>query len=300
MNTERSRNLVVVRAGDESLHERWSDGDASPNWDLIVSYYDDDPKKFKNGRGQRLDQKGGKWDALYKLFQERSDLLKAYDYFWLPDDDIDCCCDDINRTFDAMTTYQLDLLQPSLTIDSYAGNFEHVQKKKFILRYTNFVEIMVPCISAAHLTRILPLFQDNMTCRGLDHVWARLFDRPYQRTAILDDVAVRHTRDAGVALRAALKEKGRSLDSEMEQLLARVKPELPRHFGRNLRTYQAVDRNGNIIRSRLSLAYNIYTSFSRADLARSPFPDRLQTQRYKYCKRMLYCRVDLEPMSIVT
>src|SRR2546423_553078 len=41
------RNLVIVRAGDTSLHENWLAGPVDRNWDLIVSYYGDDPERFR-------------------------------------------------------------------------------------------------------------------------------------------------------------------------------------------------------------------------------------------------------------
>ena len=53
------RNLVVVRAGDSSLHPGWLAGPGERNFDLVVSYFGDDPAKFKAPDVARVDQKGG-------------------------------------------------------------------------------------------------------------------------------------------------------------------------------------------------------------------------------------------------
>jgi hypothetical protein len=44
------RNLVAVRAGDKSLHPHWLMGDGGRNWDLVVSYFGDDPGLYIGGR----------------------------------------------------------------------------------------------------------------------------------------------------------------------------------------------------------------------------------------------------------
>ncbi len=216
------RNLVVVRAGDSSLHEDWTDSRVAPNRDLITSYFGDDPDNFRNGLGRRIDQKGGKWDSLYRLFSAHPELLDRYDCFWLPDDDIDCCCEDINRIFAAMKLYRVELLQPSLTPNSFFTWFETIQNRNFRLRYSNFIEIMVPCLSADILRKALPLLRHTMTGNGLDFVWARLFDDPNCKAAILDEVPVHHTRPVGQVLAAKVLASGNSLDDEMLALLGRV------------------------------------------------------------------------------
>ncbi|MCK9912666.1 hypothetical protein MXD81_26160, partial [Microbacteriaceae bacterium K1510] len=77
------------------------------------------PDKFRDQASRRIDHKGGKWDGLHQLFTEHSHLLTDYDRIWLPDDDIAATTPAINRIFDAMVDYDVDLLQPSLTPDSY-------------------------------------------------------------------------------------------------------------------------------------------------------------------------------------
>jgi hypothetical protein len=74
------RNLVIVRAGDSSLHPTWLPASGQRNWDLVVSYFGDDPQKFRIPDVTRIDGKGPKWIGLHKLLTENIDLVRQYDY----------------------------------------------------------------------------------------------------------------------------------------------------------------------------------------------------------------------------
>lgn len=60
------KNLVVVRAGKNSLHTAWLVNAENRSWDLIVSYYDD--AEHEHPEDVRVvRRKGGKWDGLYVI-----------------------------------------------------------------------------------------------------------------------------------------------------------------------------------------------------------------------------------------
>ena len=103
------QRLVVVRAGDNSLHPHWLAGDGDHTWYLVVSYFGDDPDIFKVDDGVRIDSKGPKWPALYELFSLYPNLATDYDYIWLPDDDLMASKADINRLFDICVAYGLEV-----------------------------------------------------------------------------------------------------------------------------------------------------------------------------------------------
>src|SRR5690242_19395588 len=113
------RDLVIVRAGDGSLHPEWLRHATDRSWDLLVSDVGDDPERFRDDDVVRFDSKGAKWPALHRLLTERADLLQRYDYIWLPDDDISCSARDIEGLFAAMRRHDLLLGQPSLSAKSY-------------------------------------------------------------------------------------------------------------------------------------------------------------------------------------
>lgn len=217
------RNLVVVRAGRTSLHGGWLELPYTErNFDLLVSYYDEDAfNAFQAEDGVRaVLVPGGKWDGLYRTLTGVD--VEAYDYFWLPDDDIAATAADVNAIFDLCSRYGLAVAQPALTHDSYFSHFILNRCPGFRLRYTNFVEIMVPCLSREVLLRALPLFRDTMSGFGLDCIWHRWPESGAFRVAILDAVAVHHTRPVGKVLKSAMAAAGRpSPTVEMQRLKER-------------------------------------------------------------------------------
>ncbi len=190
------RNLVIVRAGDASLHEQWLAGDGERNWDLIVNYFGDDPERFRTADVRRINSKGPKWPALHDLIKKLGEEAFCYERIWLPDDDLSATKDGINSLFDIFEKHGLALAQPALTLDSHLGHIVTLQNRSFDLRFTNFVEIMAPCFSRDFLKQMLPTFNENKTGWGLDFIWpSKIAD--WTRIAIVDAVSVRHTRPIG-------------------------------------------------------------------------------------------------------
>lgn len=117
-----------------------------------------------------------------------------------------------------MTTHSLAVAQPSLTPDSYFTHFIFINCPKTTLRFTNYIEIMVPCLAADILLAVLPHFRDTMSGFGLDYIWCRLSILRGRRAAIIDSIQVRHTRPVGNVLVAAMAKNGRSPEIEEEWL----------------------------------------------------------------------------------
>jgi uncharacterized protein DUF707 len=215
------RNLVIVRAGDSSLHPGWLQGLSTKerSWDLIVSYFGEDRQKYRGDGCERVDSKGPKWPALYELIRNKVDLIDRYDAVWLPDDDLECRGADINRMFEIFHNEGLQLAQPSLTQDSYFSYPATLHSPLFRIRYTSFVEIMAPCFSREALRRLLHTFNLNLSGWGLDFLWPTLLPEATSKMAILDAIQVRHTRPLGAANYGALRSIGRSAWDEMRELL---------------------------------------------------------------------------------
>lgn len=214
------RNLVVVRAGRTSLHTLWLELPyAQRNYDLLISYYDEDAfHAFETGDGvAAVLVPGGKWDGLYRTLTGFD--IESYDYFWLPDDDIAATAADVNAIFNLCRSSGLAVAQPALTRDSYFSHFIFSQCPGFRLRYTNYIEIMAPCLKREILIRGLPFFRDTMSGFGLDYIWCRWPESGAFRAAILDKVAVHHTRPVGNVLQAAMAASGRPAPGVEEQRL---------------------------------------------------------------------------------
>jgi hypothetical protein len=235
------KNLVIVRAGDNSLHPEWLRGAASCDWDLVVNYYGDKPEAYRHDGVIRIDSKGPKWPALHDLLADNPQFFKDYEYIWLPDDDLRTDATKINRLFAIMAERHLQVAQPALTWNSYFGHLTTLRNAKFQLRYTNYVEVMAPCFSAATLEKALPLFKTNLSGWGLDFVWAKLVNRPETDIAIIDAVTVDHTRPVGGPNYQLLRERGISPWDELRDFckLHGIEEEPA--------THSAVYRNGAVI-----------------------------------------------------
>jgi hypothetical protein len=196
-------NLVVLRAGPESLHRQWPQTlpAAHRSWDLCISSYGPEaavPREEAEYRTHQPHQR--KFQALHDLFFAGSPLW-AYDRIWFPDDDLMLGWSDINQLFHIARKFSLDLAQPSLL--PVAGcHITHAitrQQPGNILRYVDFVEIMCPVFSARALRLCHGSFRDNVSGFGLDHLWPALLGGARSRIAIIDTVGVIHTRPLGQA-----------------------------------------------------------------------------------------------------
>jgi hypothetical protein len=285
------RNLVVVRAGDSSLHPTWLGGPEQPAFDLIVSYFGDDPDRFRSPIEARVDQKGGKWDGLAALFVARPELLDRYDFIWLPDDDIAADTRTVNGIFDAMSRCDLALAQPGLTSDSYYTYIGYLRSRSFTLRYSNAIEIMAPCVRSDLLRRAIPLVMNSPSGWGLDAVWTRLDDDNRRKSAILDQWPVRHTRPLGKALAAAIAKQGGSPWDDLS--------EMRRRFGMTRLyplIYEAVDARGRRWTNKIAIGARMGVDFLM-ERARIAHYDASRNNIFQLVRRQLSHTPDLSRLA---
>jgi hypothetical protein len=215
------RNLVIVRAGDSSLHPHWLEGQLPRNWDLLVSYFGSDSSKFREAGTIRDNRSGPKWPALKSLLSERAKELSQYEYIFMPDDDLDCTCDDINRLFDLCRRFDLILAQPSLSVDSYVSHAITIHNPSSLIRFTNWVEIMAPLFHRSALNICQQTFCENLSGWGLCTLWPHLISQLPGRIGIVDGVQVKHTRPIYGPNYDHLKQKMITPEEEMLMLLKR-------------------------------------------------------------------------------
>ncbi len=221
------RYLVVVRAGNSSLHSLWVSGDCERTWDMIISYYGAGPKPREKDGIVTIPNKGPKWRGLSELFESDYRLHQSYEYIWLPDDDLECKCQDINRFFAICESYQMALTQPSLSADSFVAHPIVIHNPQYSLRFTNFVEVMAPCFRVDALRKCLPTFRENVSGWGLDYVWPQLLASPCFRIGVIDAVQVCHTRPVGGPTYSLLASGIDEARDEMKSLLAKYGIERP-------------------------------------------------------------------------
>ena len=223
----RRKYLLVVRAGDTSLHPTWLEGPAQRNWDLLVHAYGSEcPWSDQDGveilRAVGSDIPGPKMRALHSLYSQKRDLFLSYDYICLADDDLAASVETFNRMFLLCEHYGLELAQPALTRDSHMGSWGiTMENTSFLLRYTNFVEVMCPVFSRAFLDLCAPTFNENLSGYGLDLLWSSWVSSPW-KIAILDACPVRHTRASFSGhLYKMLAEMGVDPDTELIDFIKR-------------------------------------------------------------------------------
>jgi hypothetical protein len=191
------RFAVYLQCGAGSVHARWLSG-ADRDWDLIVNHYD----PTYAGRvpcDVEFQQVGGlpgtKFTSFHTLLSDWPDLVGAYDYLLLLDDDI--CLDepDLSTLFGVVAEAGLDLAQPGLSAGSHGCHGVFRSRGGTGLRYVNGVEIMMPVISRGALRVGGHLFAETISGWGLDLALARLVrERAGGRAAIVDDIVVEHTK----------------------------------------------------------------------------------------------------------
>lgn len=179
------KNLVISCSGPNSLHKHWLG--ENRNFDIFIINYTDKKDLYKNDGEYYCEKKGTKFNIIYDL-----NILDHYEYIFVPDDDIMMSCDQINKLFEFANKYDLWLCQPSIV--GYHSVDETLYQKNFILRYTNWVEIMCPCFSKYAWNICKSTFIYSKSCWGIEKLWDKKLDFPIDKIAIIDEITANHTR----------------------------------------------------------------------------------------------------------
>jgi hypothetical protein len=191
-------NLIVVRAGDASLHPYWYRG-RRRNWHLAVSYYGDLPDPYVAYRDIFHRAPGSKWEGLTAFFEENGDLVSRYERIWLPDDDIFTDSETICRFFGLQKRFGFALAQPALQFGSYFTHKVTLGNPLCIARQTDFVEIMAPSFDVRAWPLVEATLGENSSGWGLEWLWASILTQRGLKMGVLDGAAMRHTRPVGSA-----------------------------------------------------------------------------------------------------
>lgn len=203
------RNLVVVMAGDDSLHEQYTSG---RDFELWVCYWGDDraiASRYRQTCDRFFELKGQKWALVREIGRiARRDGFRAfseYDYVFLPDDDIAFPGgpSGISDAFALAKEIGADVFQPAITNENVSWE-PTARVPGCLCRATNVVEIMMPAYSGEVFEScVLPVLHVHIYINvgwGLEPLIARLGEamrhRPI-RTFVLDNAPAIHTRPVG-------------------------------------------------------------------------------------------------------
>ena len=241
------KNLIVARCGDSSLHLNWLQGE-SPNFDLIVTYYGNkipDHWTLDNPNYKIVHIKGSKWGGLTEYFENHEEW-KNYDYVLLPDDDLLFDAKLINNFFKKCNLLNIDLAQPALDHKSYFTHPITLQHLNFDYRFTNFTEIMIPCLSKRMLLESLPLFKESDSGWGMDNYWWPLIVKNgFNPPVIVDSTPITHTRPVGSAGHGVGAAGGnhRTPVDDLNDFIKKYNFSIPRHItlGGTLKSGRVLD-----------------------------------------------------------
>ena len=165
------------------------------------------------------------------------------------------------------------------------------QCRAFQLRYTNHIEIMVPCLNRTMLRRVLPLFKTTMSGFGLDYIWCRLEESRGFRAAILDAISVFHTRPIGTVLKKKIATTGTT--SQDEEII------LQETYGVKKRVvpiaYAGISNAGIPITGRYSMANAMALSWKK-DLKDFRDPSEAMWKMPQVYKRQFIKTLDMTPL----
>lgn len=190
-NVKLKKNIVLIPVSQNSLHRQFLKGNRE--FDIHLLIFDDSYKKFCNDSEFVTCMHGYKMDMVYKYLINNPKFLNNYEYFFLADDDIRMTTESVNELFRTMRHYNLSIAQPSLTM-SYSTYDITMHNPICILRYTDFVEMMIPCFSHEALIKVLPTFKEQVRWRGIEFHWPILINTNHKDMAIIDKIKAIHTR----------------------------------------------------------------------------------------------------------
>lgn len=196
IDSSKNKNLVIVRAGAESLHKHYFYEDTNQrSWDRMVLSYTA-PTELDLNNCEFVVQGGlSKWTDCSELLGMDFFSKLGYEYVLLVDDDlVPSDHDAINILFERAKQFGFEVCQPSLTHDSYYSWVVTLQSPAFHARYTNFVECMCPVFSRNFLTGAQQEIGKAVSGCGLDLIFSELCDPSKNLIGIVDDISFRHTK----------------------------------------------------------------------------------------------------------
>ncbi len=182
--------LILSPTGADDLYQKeWVRG--RRDFDVMLVNYSDSPGKHFDICDYYFEAKGFKFEVIKEAIESNIELIKKYDFIWLPDDDLKIKSLEINTLFQICRQYNLALAQPSVIRGEIIHSF---LRRRFhcILRYVNFVELMCPVFSREALFKVLDTFTINRSAYGIDWLWAERLKK--ERVAVIDAVGVHHKR----------------------------------------------------------------------------------------------------------
>lgn len=195
------RFCLFTSAGARNVVQAWIRQGQERSFDLIVAYYDENDDEFEalerlSDRCFRI--KGGKYQNLWNLWQRGDLALTTYDYVWVADDDMRIAPENIERCFALAERFGFWVSSPSHDPAGKISNpFMIRDNGGQDIRIVSYIEVTWPIFHAHKLEQFLNEFDGSLTCWGVDHWWAHVFQTEKNFTsAIFDCISAINTPDS--------------------------------------------------------------------------------------------------------
>ena len=203
------KNLIIVCAGDQSLHTHWLVADRE--YDVMVIYFGANPEIAKTYRSHCeffFCDTGLKFELarkilLHKLWFEEKLDFRRWDYIWFADDDLLFDAPhSANELFRVARALKADFFQPAIGNNNANPVWEptKVIHGAFAHR-TNIIEGMMPGFSGDSFVKAffgaLHAMDFAASGWGLEVIFARIAEAIYNRpvrTFVIDSVPINHAR----------------------------------------------------------------------------------------------------------
>lgn len=188
------KNLLITTIGEYNHLKSWIEGER--DFDIALVNYDYSMEindALKSGCVYYDSFPVFKYPGIWQMMTDATALQK-YDYYFMPDEDIDISGAQINELFSKMAEYDLALTQPSIekSNTSFPSWEQFIHREGIDMIYSNFVEVMCPLFSRSAMKACLNTFPKSHSGWGLDLAWAKILEG--QNIGIINSVVARHTR----------------------------------------------------------------------------------------------------------
>jgi hypothetical protein len=188
-----NRNLVIVRAGDHSLHP----AGGTRNWDLHISHFGtltEAPADLPPGVIWSSGERRPKWPGIADAIAAGLWSLDAYGWIAIADDDLIVEADAWSRAFDIARARNLPACQLSLLHGSFWAEPDTLRLPGLLLHFVKRVEQMAIIVRVDLFRRLIPFMSKPGNLWAMDHVLVHLAGEEAHRFAVLDTASALHTR----------------------------------------------------------------------------------------------------------
>jgi hypothetical protein len=193
----KSRFLVFVQVSGDSKVPFLN---VARSFDVALNYYDGSnlPDNLVASEADYvIRQVGTKTTAIKSILEVRPEIFLSYEAVLFLDDDVSISTPDVEKLFNTMSTYGLDLAQASLSRESrcYFDVLKQPNPGTSLIPLTA-VEIMMPVISSRALSECGWVFQEGMSGWGIDLLLsAKVRERFGNTIALVGDAVARHEQE---------------------------------------------------------------------------------------------------------